>query len=416
MQEKDIITRLSVLKAIQPSENWVCESRRKVLSQTPVSYETHKVKLYNIFDKYATLVFNLRSLAPNKLAFSLLSAVFVLFMGIFTVSAAKSSMPGDPLYLMKIANENLVLAIVPEAEKSKVEIEQAGNRLEELARISQKMSDVEQQQKVEQLVTSFEKKINNVNQHLTKVSNSGEKERIAAAKVINIQSEKYGEALTRVKENLPATVKEKVSEQVAKAIVSTEKINLNSLMVIAETEKDAEIMAKVKAKIDKAEQSVKMLEGKSSTLKSSETAGKADDARAETGDLKNTTQDLTTNKRSEGNNSKILPNGSNSSTEDSDTPAANDSKAMKSGTVLPEEAKKEIEKAKENLENNNLLDALKGVVAAEAITEKAKLEFEVMPVPVDAGKDATVDGNDLAGSLDEENGGDDINTGGGAEL
>jgi len=44
-------------------------------------------------------------------------SVILLIISFVTVTAAKTSLPGDPLYAIKIANENLVLAVTNDEDK-----------------------------------------------------------------------------------------------------------------------------------------------------------------------------------------------------------------------------------------------------------------------------------------------------------
>jgi len=252
----DIFSKLNTLKSIKPSENWVVDAKKKVLSEAPVSEE--KSVLENIIDKKASLGFNLQNLLQNlsfkKVMVPALSLVFVLSVGIFTVGASKSSLPGEFLYSLKMMNEDVALAVAPENKKATIEMEHAGKRLEEIAVISKKTSDVKQQEKIGELMERFEEKVNNANNHLSSADGNGERAKVA--KAINTQSKKYTEVLAKTTEELPAVVKDEISEDVAEAIKSSEKIYLTSLMAMVEemTDEDKEeITAMVKEKVEEEE-------------------------------------------------------------------------------------------------------------------------------------------------------------------
>ena len=241
----DIIQKLNTLKGVQPSEKLVVEMRKEVLSKAPVFYD-----LGHNYSKKS--IFNLNKLFANKMAVSFATILFVLTGGLSASYASKSSLPGDTLYPVKIASENVVLAIASEDKKAEVEIEQAGKRLEELARISEKPSDINQGEKLKQLVSSFEEKINKAQNGLAKIEDSEKKAKIA--KVINVQTEKYTEVLAVANENLTDVVKDDVSEKFASAADSNKKVNLDSLAirveVMTDDDKD-EIAAIVKEKVEK---------------------------------------------------------------------------------------------------------------------------------------------------------------------
>ncbi|MCK5466231.1 hypothetical protein KAI56_01900 [Candidatus Parcubacteria bacterium] len=245
----DIFSKLNSLKSIEPSESWVVDTKKEVLSEAPV------FERKGILERLTVAVdsrlrgndkgsFNFQDLFQNlsfkRLMVPAFSLVFMLSAGIFTLGASGSSLPGESLYLVKMINEDIALAVAPENKKATIEMEHAGRRLEEMAEISKKTSDVEQQKKIGQLMERFEEKIESANDNLTKIDKSVEKRKIA--KVINIQSEKYTEVLAKTTEDLPAVVKDEILEEVAKAINSSEKIYSTSLAVIIEDEEDEEIV------------------------------------------------------------------------------------------------------------------------------------------------------------------------------
>ena len=248
----DIFSKLNSLKSIEPNKNWVVDAKKRVLSETPVFGRESVLK--DILDKKANLGFNFQDLFQNlsfkKLMVPAFSLVFVLSGGIFTVGASKSSLPGEFLYSIKIINEDMALVIASENKKVTIEVEHAGKRLEEIAEISKKTSDVEQQKKIGQLMERFEEKMSSANDRLANTSGNGEKAKVA--KVINTQSKKYTEVLAKTTDDLPAVIKDEIVEEVAKAIDSSEKINLTSLAAMVEgmTDEDRdEIAAMVKEKV-----------------------------------------------------------------------------------------------------------------------------------------------------------------------
>ena len=180
--------------------------------------------------------------------------VFVLFGGFFTVSASKTSLPGDALYSVKMVSESVELAVASKDVRAEVQIRQAGVRLEEISEISKKPSDINQGEKLKQLATSFEEKINNAQSGLAQIADNGQKAK--TARVINVQTEKYTEVLAVAKENLTAVVQEDVSEKLAQATDSNKKVNLNSLAVRVELmtyEDKPEITAIIKGKTEEKE-------------------------------------------------------------------------------------------------------------------------------------------------------------------
>lgn len=339
MQE-DIIYKLKILQSIEPEEAWQADRKRKLMEKISVFGVKNDIFLSS-GDIYSEKPrFSFKNLMPSRLAVSFTSFAIILTSGIFTVGASQSSLPGDALYPVKKAGEQVKLAMTSEENKPKVEIEQAGKRLEELAKISQNTSDSEQHNKVEALVAEFQAKVDSANAHLGELSEKGSNnvQVAAVAKVVNAQSEKYSEALQKTTQSLPEVVKEKVAVQVADATKTTEKTNISALLVMVETNDDTnseEIAALVQKTVEKAEVKLTELSAQTSSAVVTQAACSADD-------IKN---DVAT----------------------ADSVCA--SKDLSAGNVvIAEEAQKELVKAKENLNNNNLIDTVKSVAAVTEIT------------------------------------------------
>jgi hypothetical protein len=380
MQEKEIISQLNVLKSIKPDESWVIKSRNRVLSEAPCS-EWTITKLAreqeHIVDNKSNMLFGLMNFIGNKKMAAFVS-IIVLFAGALIVDASRSSLPGDSLYSVKIAGENAVLAIASEEEKAKIEIEQAGKRLEELAKVSQKSSDFEQRRKIEQLIVDFEVKINNANNHLVKIDNNGEK--VKTARVINDQSDKYVEILAKTTENLSTSLREKVSDKFAKAIDSTEKINLSSLMVMVENKnlENSDVISseEIKSKLKEVIEREKDLEAK--TVENEEEASESVSSSSLEENLFQTEEI-----KSE---SGLRNTDASSESADVNDAVQNQETAerTKEGTKeeLLTDAEANLESFEETNDNNDLLNAVKNVVAAKEIGDDEKINLEIMPLPV----------------------------------
>ncbi len=347
MKEQEIISKLNKLKSVAPSESWVLSLRQEVLHKAPFCVEAeHNISVLSMFNVF------LRGLNVKKFGYSLATFLFVILAsGSAVISMAKSSLPGDALYKVKIANESVVLAVAKEEDRPEIEIEYAGKRLEELAEISKKPSDIEQQSKIEQLVGNYKDRVESVNRYMADMNNTSKKDKLVKiAKVVNVQSEKYTDVLTKVKESMPVTVREKVLVQVDNAINKSETINTSSLMVLVEAKggldsdsmSDEEIMSKIQKKIDKIEMTL----SKNSNEANSEPS-----------------QDNTTKKEVVSNSA--LNSNKSASTENSRSVQniANDDK----GNVREYSKKELIQMANENIKNNNLLDAIKNVASLQEI-------------------------------------------------
>ncbi len=247
---QDIFSKLNSLKSIEPDKNWVVDAKKRVLSEAPVFGRESVLKNIllkvdsrfrgndkaRILDKKSNLGFNFQDLFQNlsfkKLMIPAFSLVFVLFTGVFTFNASDSSLPGEILYSLKMAKENVILAIAPENKKAEIEMQQVGKRLEEFNRISENYSDPKQGEKIGMILGEIKVKTNRAEEHLTEIEDNVVK--IKVAKVVGAQGEKYAEVLVKTTENLPTVIGDEIIEEATKAIDSSEKIYLTSFAVITE--------------------------------------------------------------------------------------------------------------------------------------------------------------------------------------
>jgi len=329
----DIIEKLSLLKTVQPTEDLVVKMRAEVLSKAPVSNA-----LENNVCNDSILDINLKSLLVSKLAMSFAAFIFVISGGFVTVVASGNSLPGDALYSVKMAGESIELAVASQDEKAEVEIAQAGKRLDEMKKISKKPENADQGKIFKQLAVSFKKKVDNAQNGLIKIEDNDKKAKIA--KVINTKTEDYTEGLIEAEDNLTNDVKNDVSEKLASASDSNKKVNYGSLAVmigITDDKKD-EIVLKINDQISQLEIDIEALENKVVLINESSNICEVDLAIDE----------------------------------------SNDQECVEiqvDHQAIIEEMKEDVQKAKQDLQNNNLLEAMN--IVTEVQKTIAELEISI---------------------------------------
>lgn len=344
MQE-DITKQLKSLQSIEPDKAWQTAERGKLMERAAVFSVDDVFTVREIGEEKAR--FGLKNLFfPSRLGMAAASFALAVTAGAAAVNAAQSSLPGEKLYAVKKASEKVALAVASDEDKPKIEIEQAGKRLEELAKIGKQAQNEEDKAKVEALVAEFQEKVDSANTHLEKLSQKGKTDtnvKVAGvAKIINEQSEKYTQVLQATSQTLPEAVKGRVAVKVADATVTAQKTNLRALLVMVESPEEKpipqeEIAAKVQTAVEQTQAKIEVMAQQ--TAAESAPCGAAVE-----------------NPAAEAIIAKEEPDKGTCSISASTTDA-----------LKAEEAKKELEKAKENLKNNNLADTLKNVVAATEI-------------------------------------------------
>ncbi|HJN61991.1 MAG TPA: DUF5667 domain-containing protein [Candidatus Parcubacteria bacterium] len=121
MIENDIIKNLKELRQIKPRENWVVLTKKQILGKE--SYQPESVSIMDVL------------LLKWKPAFATPVLLFMVIFGL-TFGFAQSTVPGDFLYSVKKMTESAQVTLSPENQKTKIHLEIANKRLEELDKIA----------------------------------------------------------------------------------------------------------------------------------------------------------------------------------------------------------------------------------------------------------------------------------------
>jgi len=161
MTRKDLKNQIRLLKnlseVIAPRPEWLKSNRAILLMQvkntntriTDAGFNLQKVwNILNIFLPRQIINYAVRP------ALSLASIVGLIFGGWITgVSASYSSLPGDTLYSVKLATENVRTTVASKPQSVKLHVEFAGRRAEEVRQIvTSNLPKPEKEQKVQEAV------------------------------------------------------------------------------------------------------------------------------------------------------------------------------------------------------------------------------------------------------------------------
>lgn len=137
MEDKELLKTVSILKEIKPSQEWLLLTKQRILG-IEAKEQTFSVfallsypSLFRISNPSFFRIFNLSYL--KKPAFVVASLVLVLLGG--TAIQARNSVPGDPLYVLKAAAENIQYVFSSSEEKQALRITMAQRRLEDLKKV-----------------------------------------------------------------------------------------------------------------------------------------------------------------------------------------------------------------------------------------------------------------------------------------
>ena len=168
----------------------------------------------------------------------------------FAVNAAFYSLPGEPLYRMKLVLEKAQLAITPsESDKVQLKIEFAQKRVEEFDKIVSQ-TDVTPEVKTEQIhlvMKELQKNVGSVKEHVDKntasdknVSGSDLEKTLQMAIAINSKTEELAKSLDEKIGGLTESEKVEVQSDLNQTVESVQQISLSAQELIKESQPNQE--------------------------------------------------------------------------------------------------------------------------------------------------------------------------------
>jgi len=266
------IKKIQSLKNVKPQKDWVVLSKARLM----LRMETERKKdilnqdLFAMKELLATL-----SGAPHR-AFKFAYVMAVIFGllicgGGLTAWGAMQSLPGSPLYQVKIAMENAQLLTATSAE-SKIEMQGnlATRRVEELKAVAElQVSPAEKNAKLEEAVNHIQQQLLTMKDQLPKAAKTQDSQKtVQASKIVSEKTDQIEKTLAQVKESLPQEVKDDagVTEKLAEVTETVDKTSVKALeyrvygyQMSSDAEKE-ETMAKIQERIAKIEERIKNIE------------------------------------------------------------------------------------------------------------------------------------------------------------
>ncbi|MFA5022648.1 MAG: hypothetical protein WC508_06290 [Patescibacteria group bacterium] len=248
--ENKIIKEIKNLRTeIKPRSEWVSLSRDLLLKQIKQeSYEPVKIGASSYLQIFVQF-FRQSMLEPAVV----MLLMMVTFLGSsLGINAAFYSLPGEPLYKVKLALEQTHAAMVSnETEQVNLKIEFAQKRMEELDKIvSATDLPVEQQKaKIKEAVAELQNNVLAVNNHLVKISKSitqskvNDKDKADTVKMavaVTSKTEELVKSLDQKLENLPAVDELEVKDLVAGAVKSVKDVNLSAQQLVEDVNQPQE--------------------------------------------------------------------------------------------------------------------------------------------------------------------------------
>ena len=252
MENNKVIKEFKNLKnQIYPRPEWVALSRDILLQQishaakTPENFHQPKAMDYVVA---AAQIFRQSFFQPVVV----MLFVFVsILSSSLMINAAFYSLPGEPLYRVKLALEETHLALTPgEEQKVELKIEFAQKRMAELDKVVAQadITPEEKKKKIEVLVREFKNNVSSVSDRLAKINESNKQSVNAAQKELTL---KMAVTVEQKAQDLAKSIDEKTSglEQenievkqiVAEAVETAQATSVSAQEIIDEAKAETEI-------------------------------------------------------------------------------------------------------------------------------------------------------------------------------
>jgi len=195
MQEKELIRTIKELKKIKPRKDWVLLTKEQILG-TSTELSTSEEKRFELFPLF-------------KPAYA---GLFLLLFVVGLLGISSSALPGEPLYVIKRISERTQAALVPQEEESRLNLELANRRLEELGQIA-KNNEVK---KLAPAINEFQA---SVSQAAKKIASGGKPNKETVAQIIRLEEAKKDMEKTYGIAGLEASAESDPTKMVAEMLI-----------------------------------------------------------------------------------------------------------------------------------------------------------------------------------------------------
>ena len=253
MEEKELISKIQLLKAVKPTEEWVLSCRARLAFRLEMNRKKDILRQDAFALKELFAFLGSAQKQPSwQWAHSLVIAVMVILAGgALTTWAAGQSLPGSPLYPVKLAIEQArVSASLSEESRLQLQVKLADDRLQELnAVVNSQENDEQKAEKLSQVAASIQDQLTVAN---TKTGEAVEpKKALATAKIVSDRATQASRALVAAKESLSDEIKPDTKLKLTEATEAVEKTGIAALeAIIANQGVSSSTKAEIIAKLD----------------------------------------------------------------------------------------------------------------------------------------------------------------------
>lgn len=176
-----------------------------------------------------------------------------------SVSASYNSLPGDTLYSLKRMAERAQFSLTSKNDRPSLQIELASRRLDEVAKIAEKPSIINKEERTKQAVKNFTEQVYSVKITLENLSTEDKKSNKAMemAQMVDRKTTEYATILEKTKESSAAP---EVKKEVEAATSAVSDAGIKAIEVIVKKSGEGAIEMNKEDVISKVEEKIKIVE------------------------------------------------------------------------------------------------------------------------------------------------------------
>jgi len=276
MEEKDLVSKIVLLKDIKPKEYWVVSCRSRLAFR--IEMERKKALLNKDIFALEELfsfwrVFNFNRTFKTLYISAILFALLVCSGGV-TVFAAMKSLPGSSLYPVKLAVEK-ARTLVASSQESKIKLqsELTNTRLQELKQIVEAPDSLGQKTaQVDQVVGQIQQQLATFKDQLPQAKDNGSQKSVETAKMVGEKVSQIEKALVQAQKSLNSDSGQNLNNKISEATAAADKTSDQALEIIVNNKSQASpadkqaALAKIEENINNARIEEKMIKEKISLI------------------------------------------------------------------------------------------------------------------------------------------------------
>jgi hypothetical protein len=264
--------KFKILKNIQPRKKWLEQTREGFLIQAKKEFEYVRSNNISLNNKYSTSLIFLRLFLKPISALAIVAILF--FSGsTFAIQAAKNTVPGDPLYVIKINLEKTQKMLTNNKEKRVgLAINSSKERLKELKKLSYSITPSTKNDKnIKTATQNLNEGIKEIKVSLNELKEeSNSKTTIETAKTVDTQTVKIEKELIQTKKEASPLIKEEI-EKVLNSVEETSSHALQTIINEQEITKTDSVIKNeatdiIENKIKQTEEKIKEVKNKAVDL------------------------------------------------------------------------------------------------------------------------------------------------------